>query len=183
MATPAAAITDRPLELTAEEIRDDVADALRDQGYKPNQAKAAAASALGDTFSEMFKSALEWLHKARSSGQLERTNTMKQKQPAGGASPKLCPGYERECGGPLRPRNTSGLCTKCYARKMYHQRNGKASRKPAKASARRVSISTVVNHARVALEVTEAQLDQFLTRLPLQEKLRLANHYLQFSEI
>lgn len=37
--------------------------------------------------------------------------------------------------------------------------------------------------ARVALEVTEAQLNQFLVRLSLEDKQRLANHFLQTAEV
>lgn len=161
MASPA------EIALTDEEIRGDVAAALRDQGYTNQQARGAATVAHGQSFADMFKSALEWLQQSR--GKNGRTKMLDDGQ-------KRCSGYKRECGEPLRPRNTNGLCTRCYARKNYHDKHGNGNGHKPKASAPKA-----VNHGRVALEVTEAQLDRFLSRLPLADKQMLANHYLQSS--
>lgn len=46
-------------------VREDVYDALIDQGFKRDQAENASRCATGVTFSEVFKSALEWANNAR----------------------------------------------------------------------------------------------------------------------
>lgn len=169
------------IPITEDEIREDVAAALVDQGYSRTVAKSASIAARGDSFFEMFKSALEFVGRARSTGRPIDINrereTMKPETAAAGR--KTCRGFEKECDEPLDQLNRSGLCRRCYGRKHYHEKHGeKSTRKPAAARRRVVQASKVIDRERVALEVTESQLDRFLTKLPIADKQMLANYYL-----
>lgn len=112
------------------------------------------------------------------------------------AAEKVCRGYrENRCDRELGPKNTTGLCSRCYGLKNYHEkvkadrsskssRSSRTSRTSKSSRSYRITrpASTVIDRERVALEVTESQLDRFLTKLPIADKIKLANHYLTFSE-
>lgn len=137
------------------------------------------AAARGESFSELFRSALEFVRSARANG---REVEMKETE-APEAAGKICPGYKDPCGAVLRPGNRTGLCVNCKARKRYAQAHKKQVLGPRKKVARprpgRKVAAPAPASPRVSLEVTSEQLDRFLTQLPLEEKLQLANHYLK----
>ena len=181
-------------------VRDDVIEALMGEGFSRTQAEQTFARGTGVTFSDLFKTSLNWLTRQRSGYRSIPTSAPRKESPIPEVQPttakpnghapakRYCAGYERECGQVLRDRNTSGLCARCYARKSYHDNKGlkskptKTAQKPAKSAAAESPASAPPLASRVTLEVTEGQLDQFLVRLPLEDKQRLANHYLQLAE-
>ncbi|MCU1338808.1 MAG: hypothetical protein JWO19_4389 [Bryobacterales bacterium] len=111
-------------------------------------------------------------------------------------SEKRCAGFERECTEMLGQLNRTGLCSACYARKKYAEKysaaaRGKTTPKKLAKPARRAAKDVVeildappphLDSPRVTLAVTEPQLNQFLVRLSLAEKQRLANYFLQTAE-
>lgn len=190
MGTVSPALSPAVFGATEEEIRDEVAAALVDQGYSPKKAKAASLAARGNCFSDLFKSGLDFIRQSYStpsvmlSRPIER-ETMKFETPAADEV-RFCPGYKRTCGEPLAKMNRSGLCKKCYGNKQYHDRgkNQRAAARNSKSSKRSKSSSPapkVVDVGRYVLEVTEEQLDRFLTKLPIVDKQMLANYYLANS--
>ena len=187
--TPVVATEEPIARILDREAREDVAAALVEQGFSLCQAKDASIAARGGSFTELFKSALEFVGRARANGieqarssRREIKKNMETKSSA--EEPKICRGYEKECDEPLDSKNRSGLCRRCYGRMHYHKKHGnKSTRKPAAARRARVQASKVIDRERVALEVTEAQLDRFLTKLPIETKQSLANHYLNNLDV
>jgi hypothetical protein len=188
-------------------VRDDVIEALMGEGFTRSQAESGAASGSGVTFSELFKTSLNWLMVARRNGRPIANSPVPKKEPpmqtqqtspkTNGHAPaaiveKRCAGYKKDCGKVIGSR--AALCSTCYANKKYAEKYSAAARgkttpapkvpKVAKRGSDRVEILDAAPPvaARVSLEVTEAQLNQFLVKLSLNDKQRLANHFLQSAE-
>lgn len=166
--------------LTIEDLRDDAIAGLVDQGYSRTEATAAVGRSSSTDFSGLFRDGLEWLSSRRATGQERGISIpIKEKPKMKTAKPeaRICRGYERDCKNELTPRNTTGLCSACYARKGYHDRKPKGSKKSA---VRRVVNATppAVDRQIVSIHVDEAQLNRFLVGLSLLDKQTLVQTWL-----
>jgi hypothetical protein len=165
---------------------------------------------LASRFPEVFKSALEWANNARRGfrvvpKQSQPTPKPKKKEApmqaqtvavkTNGHAPATLRTCKCGCGenvpaenrfayiqGHLKRAKSPVSTEKCHCgRPLGHTGKhvgGKAA--PAK-PAPVVSVAPPVS-TRVSLEVTEAQLNQFLVKLSLEDKQRLANYFLQSAE-
>lgn len=101
---------------------------------------------------------------------------------------RICEGFEKACTNEISERNTTGLCTRCYARKNYREHHPSAKPRNKARSANghvRTAKSNGVappQNGRVTLELNEEQLNRFLISLPLDNKQRLMNAYLRGEE-
>jgi hypothetical protein len=188
-------------------VRDDVIEALMGEGFTRSQAEAGAACGAGITFSELFRSSLNWLMGQRRNGRPMvapkkespvQTQTASIAKPNGhhAASLRIC---KCGCGEEVPAANRFSYINGHRSRKILAVKErveGKAKcgcgrplphrglcefRRTAKAAPVAEASAPPVA-ARVALEVTEAQLNQFLVKLSLADKQRLANHFLQTAE-
>ena len=121
-----------PIKLSLEELREDVISGLVDQGFERNDSVAAANGSIGDTFDEMFRSALKQLRSWGAQPARGKTVASKGKTVApakAAATVKTCPGWGgKPCVKELSPKNTSGFCNKCYQQQAYAKSEGNAVR-------------------------------------------------------
>jgi hypothetical protein len=188
-------------------VRDDVYQALIEQGFKHDQANAAARTAAGVTFSEVFKSALEWANNARRGFRVvpkpsqpkPKKESLMQTQTAAvktnGHAPATLRTCKCGCGetvptenrfayiqGHLKRAKPAANTEKCHCGRPLGHTGKHVGGKAAPAKPAPVVSAAPPVSARVSLEVTEAQLNQFLVKLSLDDKQRLANYFLQTAE-
>lgn len=173
-----------------EEIRADVTTDLIDQGYAEAEARAAVARSSEPVFSKMYAEALGWLkQRANSSGNraIESQQLPKEKAVMKSATKekRICPGFERQCTTQIGPRRS--LCGTCYSRKNYREHHPNAKfrgRKPAAAAASSQAPAArktrKPNASRtLPLQVSEEVVNRFLIGLPFEDKVALAQSWLQ----
>jgi hypothetical protein len=105
---------------------------------------------------------------------------------------KQCAGYNRVCTTQIGLGKTSGLCSKCYANKNYHDNHppkrpaGPVKRK-AKATAAPVVpaptgidaiVTAYMGEDKITISLTAAKLDKMILSLPLDVKAQLLAEYL-----
>lgn len=191
-----------PIQLSLEELREDVISGLVDQGFKRNDSVAAANGSIGDTFDEMFRSALKQL---RSWGaQPARGKTVASK----GKTVRLC---DQDCGRRLRRDNQNTTCIPCQSSKRTDALKAatKAARQPAPSQPQPQPPQEAPMHrspqempkpqpqpvpsasnrdGRFDVRLSEPQINRFLDgmeldwkefvrMLPVDLKLQLVNHY------
>lgn len=153
---------------TPEKVKSDVIAALVDQGFKRAQAAWAVAGKTG-TFAAVFAAALNDLKNSHANGRIHQPRSP---QTIHMSKTKTCKGYGQSCDAQLSPGNTTGLCTRCYARKNYHDnKNGRTAKE------KTTKVVTPQNDQAV-LRVNEEQLNRFLVGLPMEAKQQLAQHWL-----
>jgi hypothetical protein len=192
-------------------VREDVYSHSSSKVSSTTRRTNAARSAIGVTFSEVFKSALEWANNARRGFRV----VPKQSQP----TPKLKLKKEAPMQAANRRRENQRPCARNSPHLQMRLRRKRSRRESLRLHSRapetrKAPVSTEKCHCgrplghtgkhvggkaapakpapvvsvappvstRVSLEVTEAQLNQFLVKLSLEDKQRLANYFLQSAE-
>jgi hypothetical protein len=108
------------------------------------------------------------------------------------SEPMTCKGFECECTNVLSDRNRTGMCTRCYARRLYRQTHPESKRTPGKAREMSKKKDTApakmdagaaptpaANGHTVMIAVNEEQLNRLILGWPLEDKTRLANALLR----
>jgi hypothetical protein len=177
MSTAIAAVMSR------EDVKDDAIQGLVDHGFRRSQAEAAVERAPGSTFSEIYKSALEWLRQGK--GVSMQTPTIATSKPNGHV-PKTLRICKCGCGETVPAENRFSYIhghLKRAARDSVKARPVvKLKKNKPEPNVEILAPPQQQDSPRVTLAVTEAQLNQFLVRLSLDEKQRLANYFLQTVE-
>jgi len=173
-----------------QELREDVKDALVQQGFKPGDVLAAVAGLNATDFDGMFREASQWLSARKGNGAATKTrsvlttvnNAPLEKLIAVDTLPenplRRCPGFglgDRPCGVELGVLNRTGFCSQCYARKHYRD---KGRKRPTHGEVAAMTPAGVQPPVRFQLNLTERQLERFFANLPPQIKLDLIAAYL-----
>jgi hypothetical protein len=92
---------------------------------------------------------------------------------------KQCLGYNQKCDTQIPLGATSGLCSRCYARKNYADHHGKRARangtppQHGNGHLRAAGQANRNGNGRVTFELSEAQLNHLILELPMAAKVKL----------
>jgi hypothetical protein len=149
-------------------IRDDVVQALIEQGFKRADATTAGTRSDAVTFAGMFQDGLQWLQSQRSTGRVQAQPPTLARGRRTDPMPKICNGFKKKCSRELADGNKSGLCASCAVKKAktLKKANGNAHVEPIE------KIPTI------QLAVREEMLDRLFQGMPIEDKARLVQGWL-----